>query len=303
MSAVKPSLDDLRIDRDQGVGGRSRTWFWSVALLVLVLLGAGVLWLRPGGKVVRAAAARETELSEGATVLNASGYVTARRRATVSSKVTAKVLEVLVEEGMAVKAGQILARLDASNIDASLNLAEAELRAARSALEETRVQLAESMLRLKRTQALVGDNVLSQAELDRIQAETDSLQARLERQQEEEIVAERRVAVWKQQLEDTVIRAPFDGIVTTKNAQPGEMISPISARRASTSTRSSLPAIRRQGAVRTRTSTAGGTGNASAIAASTRRATMAGATMTAPVTRTTRMTSSQVILRRRPIIR
>jgi RND family efflux transporter MFP subunit len=161
--------------------------------------------------------------------LNASGYVTARRQATVSSKVTAKVLEVLIEEGMAVKEGQILARLDATNTEASSRLAEAELRAAKTALEETRVQLEESKLRLERTRSLVADAVLSQAELDRIQAERDSLAARLERQTEEVIVAERRVAVWQQQLEDTVIRAPFDGIVTTKDAQPGEMISPVSA--------------------------------------------------------------------------
>jgi RND family efflux transporter MFP subunit len=147
----------------------------------------------------------------------------------VSSKVTAKVLEVLIEEGMSVKEGQILARLDASNTEASLKLAEAELRAARTALEETKVLLAESNLRLERTRTLVKDSVVSQAELDRVQAETDSLEARLARQREEELVAERSLAVWTQMLEDTVIRAPFDGIVTTKDAQPGEMISPVTA--------------------------------------------------------------------------
>jgi RND family efflux transporter MFP subunit len=229
MPQGKASLDDLRIERDDAKPRGSRAWLLVLALLALALLGVGVVWLRPQTKTVLTETAREVESSEGATVLNASGYVTARRQATVSSKVTAKVLEVLIEEGMAVKEGQILARLDASNTDASLKLAEAELRASRTALEETRVQLAESKLRLERTRSLVADNVLSQAELDRIQAETDSLQARLERQREEQIVAERRVAVWTQQLEDTVIRAPFDGIVTTKDAQPGEMISPVTA--------------------------------------------------------------------------
>jgi RND family efflux transporter MFP subunit len=191
---------------------------------------AGYFFSGPRAKDVEIAVARVSDATGGpATVLNASGYVTARRAATVSSKVTAKVIEVLIEEGMEVKEGQIVARLDDSNVGASFRLAEAELRAARTALEETRVQLAEAKLRLDRTRALVADEVVSQAELDRIQAETDSLEARLERQQEEEVVAERRVAVWKQQLEDTVIRAPFDGIVTTKDAQPGEMISPVSA--------------------------------------------------------------------------
>jgi RND family efflux transporter MFP subunit len=222
MSTERPSLDDLKIDRS-GEGAESRRDLWIV-FLALVLVGAAGLFffLREPKTEVTAVAARETQLSSsGQTVLNASGYVTARRQATVSSKVTAKVLEVLIEEGMEVKEGQILARLDASNTDASLKLAEAEVRAAKTALEETKVQAAEARLRLDRTRALVKDSVLSQAELDRIQAETDSLEARLGRQREEELVAERSLAVWSQQLEDTVIRAPFDGIVTTKDAQPG----------------------------------------------------------------------------------
>ena len=230
MSAERPSLDDLKIDRSVD-GATSRGSLWIV-LGALILLGAAGLYffLREPRKEVTAVLARETELSSsGQTVLNASGYVTARRQATVSSKVTAKVLEVLIEEGMEVKEGQILARLDASNTDASLKLAEAEVRAAKTALEETKVQLAESKLRLDRTRALVKDSVVSQAELDRVQAEADSLEARLGRQREEELVAERRLAVWSQQLEDTIIRAPFDGVVTTKDAQPGEMISPVTA--------------------------------------------------------------------------
>jgi RND family efflux transporter MFP subunit len=173
--------------------------------------------------------AQEAAVGEGQTVLNASGYVTARRQATVSSKVTAKVMEVLIEEGMEVKKGQILARLDATNVETSLRLAEAELRAAQTALEETRVQSHEAQLNLERTKALVAEEVVSQAELDRVQAAADALLARLERQRQEEAVAESRLAVWQQQLEDTIIRAPFDGVVTTKNAQPGEMISPVSA--------------------------------------------------------------------------
>jgi RND family efflux transporter MFP subunit len=230
MSTEKPSLDDLKIDRS-GDGAESRSYLW-IAILALVLFGAAgsFFLIRRPGKEVTAVAARETQLaSSGQTVLNASGYVTARRQATVSSKVTAKVLEVLIEEGMEVKEGQILARLDASNTDASLKLAEAEVRAAKTALEETKVQVTEAKLRLDRTRALVKDSVVSQAELDRIQAETDSLEARLERQREEELVAERRLAVWTQQLEDTIIRAPFAGVVTTKDAQPGEMISPVTA--------------------------------------------------------------------------
>ncbi len=224
----KATLADLKIDRSNDEGA-SRGRLWLLGLAALVGLGvAAYFFAGPRAREVVVGVAR-ISTAGSATVLNASGYVTARRRATVSSKVTARVLEVLIEEGMEVKEGQIVARLDDSNVGASFRLAEAEFRAARTSLEETRVQLAESKLRLDRTKALVADDVVSQAELDRVQAETDSIEARLERQREDEAVADRRVAVWKQQLEDTVIRAPFDGIVTTKNAQPGEMISPVSA--------------------------------------------------------------------------
>jgi RND family efflux transporter MFP subunit len=230
VSASKPSLDDLKIDRSGEHRRPSLGWLFGALFVALVLSGGAYFFFRGSAKEVVVAAAREAEAGGGAqTILNASGYVTARRQATVSSKVTAKVLDVLIEEGMAVKAGQVLAHLDSSNTEASLKLAEAQLRAARTALEETKVQLAEAKLRLDRTRALVSSKVTSQAELDAVQAETDTLAARLERQREEEIVADRQVAVWRQQLEDTVIRAPFSGIITTKDAQPGEMISPVSA--------------------------------------------------------------------------
>lgn len=203
---------------------------WILLLVPIAAIGGGVVWLmKPPGKVVVVSVAQETSLDGGQTVLNASGYVTARTKATVSSKVTAKVLEVLIEEGMQVEKGQVLARLDASNVETNLRLAQAELRAAKTARNETEALLAEVKLRLDRTRALVAENVLSQAELDAVQAESDSLEARLGRQREEETVAESRVAVWTQQLEDTIIRAPFSGVVTTKDAQPGEMISPVSA--------------------------------------------------------------------------
>ncbi len=228
----KTSLDGLKIDRSGVDDSRSRSWMW-ILLFILIPVAAigGLAWwlMKPPGKVVVVSVARETSLDGAQTVLNASGYVTARTKATVSSKVTARVLEVLIEEGMRVEKGQVVARLDASNVQTGLHLAEAELRAAKTARNETQALLVEVKLRLDRTTALVDDEVLSQAALDAVQAEADSLEARLGRQREEESVAESRVAVWKQQLEDTIIRAPFSGVVTTKDAQPGEMISPVSA--------------------------------------------------------------------------
>lgn len=225
----KASLDDLKIDRSADAG-RSRSWLWILLLVPIAGVGALASWLmEPPGKVVVVSLAREIALDGGQTVLNASGYVTARTKATVSSKVTAKVLEVLIEEGMRVERGQVLARLDASNVQTSLRLAEAELRAAKTVRNETAALLAEVRLRLDRTRTLVAESVVSQAELDAVQAESDTLEARIVRQREEESVAQSRLAVWTQQLEDTVIRAPFSGVVTTKDAQPGEMISPVSA--------------------------------------------------------------------------
>jgi RND family efflux transporter MFP subunit len=173
--------------------------------------------------------AREVSIGGDQTVLNASGYVTARRQATVSSKVTGKVEEVLIEEGMEVAAGQVLARLDDSNVSASVRLSEAQLAAARTELEETRVRRAEAQLDLDRVVNLVSEQVASQAELDRAQAQVDSLEARLESQSQAVSVAQRALAVARQSLDDTIIRAPFDGIVVAKNAQPGEMISPMSS--------------------------------------------------------------------------
>ncbi len=226
----KTSLDGLKIDRSGVDDSRSRSWMWIFLLIPVAAIGGlALLLMKPPGKVVVVSVARETSLDGAQTVLNASGYVTARTKATVSSKVTARVLEVLIEEGMRVEKGQVVARLDASNVQTSLHLAEAELRAAKTARHETQALLVEVKLRLDRTKALVTDDVLSQAALDAVQAEADSLEARLGRQREEESVAESRVAVWKQHLEDTIIRAPFSGVITTKDAQPGEMISPVSA--------------------------------------------------------------------------
>jgi RND family efflux transporter MFP subunit len=136
---------------------------------------------------------------------------------------------VLVEEGMIVKEGQVLARLDGTNVRKSLDLAMAQLAAARSDLNETEVRLREAEIDLGRTAELHREKISSAAELDRTRAERDSLNARLESQRSQLEVASRQLAVWQQQLDDLVIRAPFAGVVVSKNAQPGEMISPVSA--------------------------------------------------------------------------
>jgi RND family efflux transporter MFP subunit len=180
--------------------------------------------------VVQTAAAQGGASESGERiVLNASGYVTARRAATVSSKVTGKVVEVLIEEGLKVKAGQILARLDDANVKASLKVAEAQLESAKAALEQTRAQLKQASQEYQRVTELAKQHIASQSDLDQAEANAKSLQAHLAQQELDVTVAERQVAGWQQQLDDMTIRAPFDGVITTKDAQPGEMISPVSA--------------------------------------------------------------------------
>ncbi|HVV74110.1 MAG TPA: efflux RND transporter periplasmic adaptor subunit [Verrucomicrobiae bacterium] len=231
MNNPKPSLDDLRIERKDKPDSNSRPALMLGLSLLLVIALAGWWWLnRPKVLEVRTALVQQVGNGGGErTVLNASGYVTARREATVSSKVTGKVVEVLIEEGMKVQEGQVLARLDDTNVRASLQLAQAQLESARKALEETRVRITEADQELARQSNLVKNKIATQADYDHAEAAALALKARLLQQQADVTVADRQVASWQQQMEDTVIRAPFAGIVTSKNAQPGEMISPISA--------------------------------------------------------------------------
>ena len=235
MSQSKHTLDDLRIERPAETSPRSKTWL-AVSVVVLVLLAGVVVWsrLRSSAVEVQTALARESVSGGGGggsekTVLNASGYVTARRRATVSAKVTGKVIEVLVEEGMKVEQGQVLARLDDTNVQANLRLAESQLESAQTSLEETKALLKQAEREYLRNTNLLAESLVSPSDFDKAEANAASLKARLSRQAREVIVAERQIAVWQQLIEDNVIRAPFSGIVTTKDAQPGEMISPVSA--------------------------------------------------------------------------
>ncbi len=230
MPADKPSIDDLRIDRSRE--RRTGPLFVILALVVLIAAGGATAWWWMGERPmpVRVASVIQEEAGGAkAAVLNASGYVTARRRATVSSKVTGKVIEVLVEEGKAVQRGQVLARLDPSTATSYLTLAQAELSAARRALSETEVRLAQARVTLGRTRSLVSDGIMTRADLDAAQAEVDALDARLALAREQVAVSERQVAVRENDLADLTITAPFSGVAISKDAQPGEMVSPVSA--------------------------------------------------------------------------
>ena len=230
MSPDKQTLEELRIDRRSAPRSRPKKWLVVTGLVALAVVAGLVWWLnRPKAAVVRTMLVQETTSGGQRTLLNASGYVTARRQATVSSKVTGKVVEVMVEEGMKIEAGQVVARIDSSNVEKSLRLAEAQSESARKAQEETKANIEQAERELVRFTQLAANKVASQSDLDRVDAEAKSLRARLEKQKADVVVSEREIAQWQQQLDDTIIRAPFAGIVTSKNAQPGEMISPMSA--------------------------------------------------------------------------
>ena len=226
---MSTSLDDLRIDRRTGPQPSRAPWL--VVLLLLAAIGGGAIWLERGPSAieVKTEPARALAVGGQKTLLNASGYVTARRAATVSSKFTGKVVEVLVEEGMKVEAGQVLARLDASNVEASLHLAQAQLISAKAMMEETRPNLVFARQELKRAMDLAATKAVSESDLHRRESEFKALEARIERQDAEIAVAKSEIAQWQQQVDDATIRAPFAGVVTVKNAQPGEMISPMSS--------------------------------------------------------------------------
>jgi RND family efflux transporter MFP subunit len=233
MSDLDANLAALRIDQDSRAGGSSRTGLWTGLTVLVLAITVGVWYWTAHAQAasvrvgtVLSSAGRGNPSGQ---VLNASGYVTARRRATVSSKVTGKVLDVRVEEGHAVREGQILARLDDTQAKAALAYADAQLEAVRKSAAEDEARLREAELSLGRLRQLLKERVVGQAEFDTVQTNVDALEARIAYAREQVPVAERQVALRRADLADTVVRAPFTGIAISKDAQPGEMISPVSA--------------------------------------------------------------------------
>jgi RND family efflux transporter MFP subunit len=153
----------------------------------------------------------------------------ARRQAAVASKITGKMVELNIEEGDRVKAGQIIAKLDDTNIRAALNAAMAQQDYAKAGLAETRVNLTNADRDYTRQKSLLTGHFVSQAAVDNSQTSLDALRAQLLTQQVNVQVAERNVQVAQRNLDDTIVRSPFDGVVIAKSAQVGEIVSPLSA--------------------------------------------------------------------------
>ena len=233
MNTKADLLKELRIDR-QPTPPPSRRGLWiGLAVAAAVLLAGGLAWALLGGEraiEVRTATAVATGGGAApASVLDASGYVVARRMATVSAKITGRVREVLIEEGMAVTEGQVMATLDPIDADAQRSLSAAQLAAARTQVGNVQAQLKEAEANARRLEGLVGQQLVSRAQYEQAIATRDSLRAQLASAQRQVDVAGDQLHIADLGVDNTIVRAPFAGVVIAKAAQPGEIVSPLSA--------------------------------------------------------------------------
>jgi len=229
--SARPDLGSLRIHDGQ----RSKTGMGKRVLYaaIPVLLFAGIvvvaLAFRNQKAVVEVAAASRADGSGPQTALNASGYITPRRRATIAAKITGRVTGVFFDEGTRVKEGQLLATLDDADVKRALDSAKADRDAAHAAIADYEVQLRNSQILLRRADQLQQAGVQTQEALDNATTAVDSLKAKIVLARQQVAASEARIGVAQQAVDNCTIRAPFAGIVVSKDAQVGEMVSPISA--------------------------------------------------------------------------
>ena len=225
-------LSQLRINRDHPSdtsSSKARLWIGITAAVAAVVVAISLLGDPAPIKVQVEMARMAVPDSSAATVLDATGYVVARRTATVSSKVTGKVAEIYIEEGQQVEKDQVVALLDDSNTRKSWELSKAELHSAKTYVAETQARLTEAKLNLERNTEMARRQLVSVAVLDKARADFESLSAQLKSREADIAVSEKRLALQQQNLDDLTLRAPFSGVVISKDSQAGEMISPISA--------------------------------------------------------------------------
>jgi RND family efflux transporter MFP subunit len=229
-SVPKPDLSALRIsDNQRGRARGRRAWIWvAAAILVAGLAGSAAFALRGRPTVVDVATAAPPATGP-AGVLNASGYVTPRRRATIAAKITGRVTAVFFDEGTRVKEGQLLATLDDTEARRALDSARADRDSARAGIEDYEVQLRNADIELRRAQQLVKERIQTQQALDGAVAAADSLRAKIKLATQQVAGYEARIREQQQAVNNCTIRAPFAGIVVSKDAQVGEMVSPVSA--------------------------------------------------------------------------
>ncbi|HRO25914.1 MAG TPA: efflux RND transporter periplasmic adaptor subunit [Luteimonas sp.] len=226
-------LKELRIDRKSAPPPSRRGLWITLAVLAVVALLALAGWALFGrDQAVPVQTATAVSLAAGnqaASVLDASGYVVARRMATVSAKITGRVREVLIEEGMAVEEGQVMATLDPIDADAQRALSAAQLAAARSQVGSVSARLKDAEANAARLSQLVGQQLVSKSQYDQAIASRDALRAELLTAQRNAEVAADGLHIADIGVDNTIVRAPFSGVVIAKAAQPGEIVSPLSA--------------------------------------------------------------------------
>jgi HlyD family secretion protein len=226
-------LEQLRIDptqRDEHPGSRHGLWIAAAVVVLLIAAGVALFVLRGQRFEVEAAVAAAPSAAAGPTaILQATGYVTARRQATVSAQITGTLTQVLIEEGEHVKAGQVLARLDDTAQRASLAQSAAQVQAAQALLVQFQAQLEQARRDLKRSQDLIDRQLVSQQALETARTQVETLDAQVASQRKQVELSQAAARGAQVQLDYTTVRAPFTGVVIAKAAQAGEIISPISA--------------------------------------------------------------------------
>jgi RND family efflux transporter MFP subunit len=230
--SIKPDLGSLRIGdahRKAGAGAGKRFVIIVLVILPLAAIAAAAYALRSQKPVVQVMTAAKAEAGGRQSLLNASGYVTPRRRATIAAKITGRVTGVFFDEGTHVRQGQLLATLDDSDVKRALESAKADRDSAQAAIADFQVQLKNAKIQLGRAEQLQKAGVQTQENLDNASMAADSLTAKIALAKRQVVGAEARISEAQQAVDNTVIRAPFDGIVVSKDAQVGEMVSPISA--------------------------------------------------------------------------
>ncbi len=227
----KADLGSLRIHdrhRSSGKAGKFLSYASAVLGLVVIIAGLGYAF-RNQTPAVEVVTAQKPEIGGRSAILNASGYVTPRRRATIAAKITGRVTGVFFDEGTHVHQGQLLARLDDSDTRRALDSAKADRDASQAAIADFQVQLRLAEIQLQRAEALRKAGVQSQEQLDTSSAAAESLRAKIGLAKQQVQSSEARIREAQQAVDNCVISAPYDGIVVSKDAQVGEMVSPISA--------------------------------------------------------------------------
>jgi HlyD family secretion protein len=232
LSSPQHDLGSLRIHDTQRKGsklGKGLAIFFG-GLVILSGIAGGVYAFWNNKPVVEVGTVHKPAGSGGReALLNASGYVTPRRRATIAAKITGRVTGVFFDEGTRVSEGQLLATLDDSDVQRTLNAAKADRDAAEAAIADFQVQLKNALTQLHRAEQLQKAGVQTEEQLDTARTNADSLKAKIDLARSQVAASQSRILEAQQAVDNCTIKAPFAGIVVSKDAQVGEMVSPVSA--------------------------------------------------------------------------